>query len=147
MIDKIVCTGRLRIFSRKEGESAWTLVVDKQNLVVNSGLALIADRLKDNVVNALSHIAVGTGTMVVSATDTALQTELFRKAFDNVDTPGAQLVADTTLGPAEGNGTWGECGIFNAGAGGTMYNRINVTYTKNAGEETKLEFTLTYAAA
>ena len=144
-MNNVQCTGTLRIFSRLPGES-WTLRLTKKNKVVNVGLALIADRLKDNTANALSHIAIGTGTTPVSAVDTTLQTEIFRQAISLVNTPGAQLTAETTIGPGDANTTWEEVAIFNNAVAGTMYNRINVTFTKNIGEEVKTEFTLDFTA-
>ncbi len=143
--DAINCIGTLRIYKRVEGD--WKLELEKQNKVVNTGLAMIGDRLQSNSVSALSHIAVGTGATAVTATDTALQTELFRKAIDTSSTPGSSLIVSTVLGVTEGNGTYGEVGTFNASSGPTMFNRINVTYTKNSGEEVKIEFTFNFTAS
>jgi hypothetical protein len=142
--EKIRCTGQLRIFA-KQGDT-WVLQQERKNLVVDTGLELLAMRMKNNAENPLTHIAVGTGTNAVLASNTALQTQLFRKAIDNIDTPGLTLIAEVTFTAGEANDTWRECGMFNAAVGGVLFNRLLINYTKSFGEETKLEFTITFSA-
>lgn len=73
-----------------------------------------------------SHIAMGTGTTAVTAGDTGLETELFRKVIDARTKPGtAKIMFQGTLSAAEGNGiTFTESGIFNADSGETLVNHL-----------------------
>ena len=73
-----------------------------------------------------SHVAMGTGTTAADVTDTAMETELFRKAIDSRTKPGtASVMFQGTLSSAEGNGTtFTEVGAFNAASGVTMVNHL-----------------------
>ena len=51
------------------------------NLVVDTGLAYIASRMKDASATAMSHMAIGAGTTNPAAGDTALESELGRVAL------------------------------------------------------------------
>lgn len=97
-------------------------------------------------VDALSHIAVGTGGAVPQATDTTLQTETVRKAF-GAQSKGADGIAlyQITLTTAEGNGTTiTEVGILNAASVGDLLNRILHTgIEKTSAFELKYEIEIT----
>ena len=93
------------------------VVKDKReinNLVVSTGLAFIASRMKDTTDDAMSYMAIGTGTTAAAAGDTTLGTELDRNALtsttvsDNVTTYVASWAA------GDGTGAITEAGIFNA---------------------------------
>jgi len=90
------------------------------NLVVAVGRAYIASRMKDDSSAAMSHMAVGTGTVAADAADTTLGTEANRQLLtntvvaDNVVTYTAQYAA------GQGTGALTEAGIFNASSAGTM---------------------------
>lgn len=73
-----------------------------------------------------SHIAIGTGTTAVTVSDTAMETELFRKAIDSKTKPNLiSVMFQGTLSSAEGNGTtFTEVGVFNAASGVTMVNHL-----------------------
>lgn len=95
------------------------------NLVVDSGLAYIASRIKDSTATTMSHMAVGSNTTAAANTDTALGTELGRVALDSttlVTTTAAndavQYIA--TFNPGTGTGAITEAGIFNDATIGTM---------------------------
>lgn len=100
----------------------------EDNLVVNTGLAYIASRLKDATATAMSHMAVGTGTTAAAATQTALVTELARVALTSttivtttVTNDAIQYVA--TFPAGTGTGAITEAGLFNAASLGTMLSR------------------------
>jgi len=102
------------------------VVKDKReinNLVVSSGLAFIASRMKDTTDDAMSYMAIGTGTTAAAAGDTTLGTELDRNALtsttvsDNVTTYVASWAA------GDGTGAITEAGIFNDASSGTMLAR------------------------
>lgn len=98
------------------------------NLTVNVGKAEVAKLIGAGLGGtAFQYIAIGTGTTAEAATDTAMQTEIARKAatVTNVTTTltndTARFVA--TFSSADGlTGTAAvtEYGLFNATTGGTM---------------------------
>jgi hypothetical protein len=99
---------------------------DEHNLVVNTGLAYIASRIKDATAATMTHMAVGTGSSIASAADTALGTALgARVGLDsttlvttNATNDSVQYVATFAAGVSTGAIT--EAGIFNALTVGTM---------------------------
>lgn len=94
------------------------MIVDAWNTIMRNILYGDADAVP-------SHVGMGSGTTAVTAGDTALATELFRKAIDARTKPGtAKTMLQGTLSSAEGNGTtFTEVGAFNASSGATMVNR------------------------
>ena len=101
----------------------------EQNLVVSSGLAYIASRMKDATAGVMSHMAVGTGTTAAAAGQTALVTESARVALTsttivttNVTGDAVQYVA--TFNPGTATAAITEAGIFNAASAGTMLARV-----------------------
>lgn len=103
---------------------------EQHNLVVNAGLNLIRDLLDGDAVAGITHFAVGTGTTAVTASDTALVTEVSRAAVAGRTSNAQQLVVSYYLpsGTANGN-TLAEAGIFNAASGGTMFARVKLSPT------------------
>jgi hypothetical protein len=103
----------------------------EDNLVVDTGLAYIAMRMKTaDLPTAMSHMAVGTGTTAAAAAQTTLVTEIARVALtsttavtSNVTNDATQYIA--TFAPGTGTGAITEAGIFNGGTTGTMLCRTN----------------------
>lgn len=98
---------------------------DEHNLVVSTGLAYIASRMRDASATAMSHMAVGSGATAAAAANTALGSELGRVALTSttivttsVTNDAVQYVA--TFGAGTGTGAITEAGIFNAASAGTM---------------------------
>ena len=98
---------------------------DEHNLVVATGLAYIASRMKDATATAMSHMAVGSGNVAAASANTALGSELGRVALTSttlvttsVSNDAVQYVA--TFGAGTGTGAVTEAGIFNNVTGGTM---------------------------
>ncbi|MCA2653176.1 hypothetical protein [Microcystis sp. M061S2] len=104
------------------------------NNIVLSGRDLVAKLFINEQIAPISHVAVGTGTTQVDPkTDTNLNTELFRKAITKIDpTQDLTITSDgkiqvkitVELDFNEANGSLTEAGLFNANAGGVMYNRV-----------------------
>jgi len=95
------------------------------NLVVNSGLAYIASRMKDATATTMSHMAVGSGSVAAAATDTALGTQLARVALDSTSLTTTTATNDAvqyvaTFAAGTGTGAITEAGIFNASSAGTL---------------------------
>jgi hypothetical protein len=121
--DKLNMKGDLHIvLSNPEAEDQ---IVEVKNLVVNTGLAIIASRLYDASDAVMSHMAIGSGTTAAAGADAALGTELARVALTsttivttNVTNDAIQYVA--TFLPGTGTGAVTEAGLFNASSSGTM---------------------------
>jgi hypothetical protein len=100
-------------------------ITEVKNLVVNTGLAYIASRMKDTADAAMSHLAIGSGTTAAAGADATLGTELARVALTSstlvtttATNDGIQYVA--TFLPATGTGAVTEAGVFNASSSGTL---------------------------
>lgn len=123
---------------------------EQHNLVVTSGLNLIRDLLDGDAVAGLTHLAVGTGTNAVLASDTTLQAEVFRDAVTSRTSGSQQLVVNYYLGSPSANGnTLGEAGLFNASSAGTMFARVKLasTITKTASIAVTFTWTINLGAA
>lgn len=116
------------------------------NLVVTAGKNHIADQLSSAPgQSAMSHMAIGTGTVDPAVGDTTLGTEIDRNALTS-RTDATNVV--TYVGDwAAGDGTNSaitEAGIFNAASSGTMLARTEFTaINKGAGDTLKITWTLT----
>ncbi len=99
---------------------------DEHNLVVNTGLAYIASRIKDATATAMSHMGVGTGTTAAAAGNTALETALGARVSLDSTTIVTTTASDdsvqyvATFGAGVSTGAITEAGIFNALTSGTM---------------------------
>jgi len=118
-------------------------VLHLDNLVVNTGLAWIAQRLTDSATPAaMSHMAMGSGSATALAANTALTTEAARVAL-SATTAGAVTTFSATFAPGLATGSVGELGIFNAAAGGVMLNRVAFpAQTKGAADTVGVTWTV-----
>ncbi len=112
--------GRLRIF-----DDHGFLLSESKNLVVNTGLSAIVNALANSTgVPGILQFALGTGTNAVVATNTTLQTEVFRTPPTN-NFALSQNVLESDLylptGSANGN-VITEAGLF---VGTTATNTAN----------------------
>ena len=91
-----------------------------KNLIVDSGLNFICDRMKNDE-TAMTHMALGSGSTAAAAGDTSLGSQLgSREALDS-DTVSANTITYTSSFEAgDATGAVTEAGIFNAASGGTM---------------------------
>jgi hypothetical protein len=112
----------------RDADTGAVLAVERaHNLVVDDGLDLIRDLLDGDAVAGITHLAVGTGTVAVTAGDTALGTEVFRDAVTSRTSYAQQLVVSYYLASGSANGyTLTEAGLFNAAAAGTMFARVKL---------------------
>jgi hypothetical protein len=121
------------------------------NLVVTAGRNHMADQMAEQDEAAMSHMAIGTGTTAVDATDTALETELDRNALTSItqgtgsDAHKVTYVGDWAAG--DGTGAITEAGIFNSASAGTMLCRtVFAVKNKGAGDTLTLTWVLTISA-
>ncbi|HSG51709.1 MAG TPA: hypothetical protein VLA40_06350 [Rheinheimera sp.] len=122
---------------------------DIPNLVVNSGLAFIASRMKDTTDAAMSHMAVGSGTTAAAAGNTALETQIGSRVSLTSTTVTANATAYVaTFAAGTGTGAITEAGIFNASTSGTMLCRtVFSVVNKGADDTLQITWTITLNAA
>lgn len=149
--DKIKLKGIVQCWVRKKGGN-WFLEKTLRNLVVDVGLNYIIERISGATSSAfLTHGGVGYGTTVPTGSDTALENEIIRKEFTNIDTGTSKQVEFTfNLAFNEGNtpGTITEIGLFTAESGGVMMCRVTFSsLTKDDNTERIFRWTLVFADA
>jgi hypothetical protein len=117
------------------------VVIERQrinNLVVDSGLNILRDRIAGSSTSAVTHMAVGTGTTAVSAANTALTTETHRNAVTETIATNKVMTFKMYLASGQANGggtsTLREIGLFNSASGVTMFARalLSSPITKSA---------------
>ena len=143
-------TGKLNIVVRDEnGKVKEDFTVP--NLVVTTGLAFIAGRMKDTggsytIPAAMTHMAVGTDNTAAALSDTTLGTEVAGARITLTDTVinGADTVYTATFAAGTGTAALTEAGIFNASAAGTMLCRtVFEVINKGAADTMTVTWTIT----
>jgi hypothetical protein len=137
-------TGRLNIVLRDDtGAVKQDVTVD--NLVVSTGLAYIASRMKDTTATAMTHMAVGSGTTNPAAGDTQLESQLGSRVSLTSTTVTANAIEYVaTFGAGAGTGAVTEAGIFNASTSGTMLCRTEfLVINKGASDSMTITWTVT----
>ncbi len=112
-----------------------------KNLVVTSGKGYIAGRMVGTP-TAMSHMAIGSGTVDPAVGDTTLGTELGRVSLTSSAAVGAVVTYIASFGAGTGTGAVTEAGIFNASSGGTMLCRTEFAVV-NKGADDSLSITWT----
>jgi hypothetical protein len=98
----------------------------EHNVVVNSGLAYIASRMKDATTGVMTHMGVGTSSATpTDKAQTGLTAQLVRVGLDSTTLVTTTATNDAiqyiaTFSPGTGTGAITEAGIFNAASAGTM---------------------------
>ena len=114
------------------------------NLVVDTGLAYIASRMKDATATAMSHMAIGSGTVDPAASDIALGNQLGRVALTSTTVTNNSVAYVASFPAGTGTGAVTEAGIFNAASGGTMLCRTEfAVINKAAGDSMTITWTVT----
>lgn len=123
-------------------------VTRKDNMILNVGFDFIAAALcaTSSRPAVMGYTAVGTGSTAVAATQTALVSQLARKACAYAHTNGTKtFTLTTTFSQGEATGAITEAGICNAASGGTFLDRVTfAVINKGADDEltTNFQFTL-----
>lgn len=149
LLENIKAKGVLTLVLKDENGNV--KVQEEKNLVVNTGLAYIAGRMKDTTYGVMSHMAVGAGTIAAAAADTQLGVELGRVTLDsttlvttNVTNDAVQYVA--TFSPGTATGAVTEAGVFNDGSAGTMLCRtVFPVINKGAADTLVITWKITIA--
>jgi hypothetical protein len=112
-----------------------------KNLVVTSGKGYIAGRMVGTP-TAMSHMAIGSGTVDPVVGDTTLGTELGRVSLTSSAASGAAVTYIASFGAGTGTGAVTEAGIFNASSAGTLLCRTEFAVV-NKGADDSLSITWT----
>ena len=142
MKEKLSVVGELKFYNGK-GE----LVREEKNLVVNTGLNVIAERLIGIAKNAISHMAIGTGTTAANAADLALEIpKATRIAPTSITVTGAVITIIATFSGATHAGAITEAGLFNAATLGELISRVVFApYNLGSSDALTITWTLTFA--
>lgn len=120
-------------------------------MILDAFLTLLRDAIYGDSVTYPSHIAIGTGTTAPTASDTALETEVFpdganRSAISSLTKPSSKVVRlQMLVGAGEANGDdLTEVGVVNAATSGTFMNRVvHTAISKDASFELKYQIRTT----
>jgi hypothetical protein len=119
-----------------------------ENLIVDTGLNFICDRMKDDE-TAMTHMALGSGSTAAAAGNTALESQLgSREALDSSTVTNNQIVYVSSFEAGDATGAVTEAGIFNASSGGTMLCRTVFSVVNKAADDTlTVNWTITLTAS
>lgn len=116
-------------------------IMTANNLVVDVGCEVLAAFIagETDYTGGINFGALGTGSATVTAGNTTLATETFRKPFASRERSGKSVTIDFYYSTGDTNGTYNEFGCFIAGTetanSGQMYNRLLTGgWTKTSSE-------------
>lgn len=114
--ENLKLTGKLAIAINDE------IVKEVDNLVVTDGKEFVASRMKDATVDAMSHMAIGTGNTAAAAADSALGSESARVALTSTTVSANEVtyVATFSAGTPSSAAAITEAGLFNDATTGSM---------------------------
>lgn len=118
--------------------------IEVPNLVVTVGKAFLASRAVGTASAVMSHMAVGTQSTSLAASDTALQSELIRVGLASSTVTGNVITYIANFPASVATGALVEAGIFNAGTAGTMLCRTTFpVINKEASDTLAINWNLT----
>jgi hypothetical protein len=121
LADAIRLRSNVHIEVRNAATGALLRQIDGHNLVTLAGRNLVRDALSGISVD-ITHLAVGTGTTAVDASDTAMETEVLRGILTRTMRNSGQVVFDYYLASGDANGSeLTEAGLFDAASSGTLF--------------------------
>jgi hypothetical protein len=142
--DSSKVTGMVNVVVRDEITGAIKQEFTVPNLVVDTGLAYIAGRMKDTSDAAMTHMAVGTDNTAAAAGNTALGSELAIQALTSTTVTTNSVAYVATYAAGTGTGALTEAGIFNAASSGTMLCRtVFAVINKGAADSMTVTWTVT----
>ena len=119
------------------------VVSEVPNLVVSAGKNFVASRMKDSTTNAMSHMAIGTGSTSPAAGNTALGSESHRSALTSTTVSSNVVTYVASFGAGDGTGAITEAGLFNASSGGDMLCRTTFSVVNKGSQDS---MTITWQA-
>ena len=140
-------TGQLSVILR-DADGNIKQDVRVKNLVVNTGLNFMTSRMKDTTLDAMTHMAVGSGTTAAAAGDTALETQISaRVSLTSTTVTSNAIEYVAAFGAGVSTGAITEAGIFNASSAGTMLCRtVFAVVNKGAADTLQITWLVTINA-
>jgi hypothetical protein len=140
--EQIKITGQVSIvITGKDGQ-----VKDQReikNLVVTTGKEFIAARMVGTP-TAMSHMALGAGSVAAANGNTALGSELGRVTLASSTAAGAIVTYTATFPAGTATGAVTEAGVFNASSSGTMLCRtVFAVVNKGADDAMSITWAIT----
>ena len=121
------------------------------NLVVSAGLTFICSRMAGTSAGVMSHMALGSSTTAVSASQTDLVSILgSREALDSSTASSNTIVYVSSFEAGEGTGAVTEAGVFNAassGSGTMLCRTVFPAVNKQADDTMSVTWTITLSAS
>ena len=119
-----------------------------KNLIVDSGLNFICDRMKNDE-TAMTHMALGSGSTAAAASDTSLGSQLgSREALDSDTVSSNTITYTSSFEAGDATGAVTEAGIFNAASGGTMLCRtVFAVVNKSADDSLSVTWQISLTAS
>lgn len=147
MKDSLKLTGAVS-FVLRDKDGNVKLTKEAKNLIVDTGLNFICDRMKDDE-TAMTHMALGSGTTAAAAGDTALGTQLgSRVSLTSSTVTSNQIVYVCSFPAGSGTGAVTEAGIFNAASAGTMLCRVVFSEVNKSADDTlQITWTISLSAS
>lgn len=141
--ETLKATGELTIVVKNDsGEVKQTLQVP--NMVVTTGKNFISSRMKDATATAMSHMAIGTGTVAPAIGNTTLGTEVGRATLTSTTVTNNTIQYVATFAAGTGTGAITEAGVLNASSAGTLLCRTTFpVVNKAAGDTIAITWTVT----
>lgn len=151
MNEQIKMTGQCQIIIKDAKTGKIKYDHTSKNMVVTAGKNSIASALQGTTANnkgIITYCALGTGTTAPEATDTTLETEIFRKLISVRGVDGNVATFSTYYTTSEANGELKEAGLFGDDASGsadsgTLFCRVAINRTKTTGDTLTLVWTVT----
>lgn len=119
------------------------------NLVVDTGLNFICDRMEGTSEAVMSHMGLGSGTTAAAAGDTDLESLLgSREALDSTTVTDNTITYVASFEAGDATGAVTESGLFNASTAGTMLCRtVFAVVNKQADDTMTVTWTITLTAS
>jgi hypothetical protein len=136
--DGLKLTGKLSIAINNK------IVREVPNLVVTDGKEYVASRMKDTTADAMSHMAIGTGSTAASASNAALGAEAGRVSLASTTVTANEVEYVATFAAGTGTGAITEAGILNAASAGDLLCRtVFSVVNKGASDSMTITWTVT----
>jgi hypothetical protein len=136
--DGLKLTGKLSIAINNK------IVREVPNLVVTDGKEYVASRMKDTTADAMSHMAIGTGSTAAASSNAALGAEAGRVSLASTTVTANEVEYVATFAAGTGTGAITEAGILNAGSAGDLLCRtVFSVVNKGASDSMTITWTVT----
>lgn len=136
--DGLKLTGKLSIAINNK------IVREVPNLVVTDGKEYVASRMKDTTADAMSHMAIGTGSTAAAASNAALGAEAGRVSLASTTVTANEVEYVATFAAGTGTGAITEAGILNAASAGDLLCRtVFSVVNKGASDSMTITWTVT----